>query len=131
MKNSASFANRAIPAVRWTVRILSLLFVAFYLLIFIGEALEGQSRPNSPPLSARAVVELTIISVSLLGLLLAWKWELAGGIVALAAFVLACLINRRILVFYPVAIAAILFLTCRWFSRPHRPSVRSENPKSQ
>ena len=123
MKNSASFAIRAIPVVRWAVRILSLLFVAFYLLIFIGEALEGRSRPQNTPMATRAVVELTIIGVGLLGLLLAWKRELAGGTVALAAFVLACLINRRILVFYPVAIAAILFLTCWWFSRPHRPSV--------
>ena len=123
MEGSSTSANRAVRWIRWTVRILSLLFVAFYLYIFIGEALEGRSRPQNPPMATRAVVELTIIGVSLLGLLLAWRWELAGGIVALAAFVLACLINHKLLVFYPVAIAAILFLTCWWFSRPHRPSL--------
>jgi ribose/xylose/arabinose/galactoside ABC-type transport system permease subunit len=123
MEESLSSPDRTVKWIRWTVQILSLLFVAFYLYIFIGEALEGRSRPNNPPMATRAVVELTIVGVSLLGLLLAWKWELAGGTVALAAFVLACLINHRLLVFYPVAIAAILFLACGWFSRPHRPSV--------
>ena len=119
----ASFADRTVKWSRWIVRILSLLFVAFYLFIFIGESLEGRSRPHNPPMATRAVVELATIGVSLLGLLLAWKWELAGGTVALVAFVLASLINHGLLVFYPVAIAAILFLTCWWFSRPPRPSV--------
>jgi hypothetical protein len=119
MDESASSSVRTVQWIRWIVRILSLLFVAFYLYIGIGESLEGRSRPQNPPMATRAVVELTIIGVSLLGLLLAWKWELAGGIVALAAFVLACLINHGLLAFYPVAIAAFLFLTCWWLNRPH------------
>lgn len=117
MEGSSTSLNRVVKWIRWAVRILSLLFVAFYLYFFIGEALEGWGRPQNPPMATRAVVELTMIGVSLLGLLLVWRWELAGGMVALVAFVLACLINRGLLAFYPIAIAAILFLTCWWLDR--------------
>ena len=108
--------------IRWAVRILSLLFVAGCLYIIIGESLEGRDRPDNPPLTARALVELEIMVVSLLGLLLAWKWELAGGIVALAFYVLGGIINPGLLRLYPVAIAAILFLTCWSLGRLPRPS---------
>ena len=129
MEKSVSSQGRAIRVIRWTARILSVLFVAFCLLMFIGESLESRQRPDSPPLTTDAAVQLAIAGISLLGLLLAWKWELAGGIIALAAYGVDGLINYGAFVMFPVAIVAILFLTCWWMSRPHRPSVRSENPK--
>ncbi len=122
MRRSSSSSGRDVKWLRWIVRILSLAFVAFWLFIFIGESLEGRSRPDSPGLSTRAVVELAIINAGMLGLLLAWRWELVGGAAALAAFVLASLINRRMLLFYPVAIAAILYLVC-WVTDRKRATV--------
>ncbi len=122
-------SRTSVLALRWIVRIVGSLFAAFWFYFLIGEYLEGRTRPQNPPIAIGAVVELTIVSLSLVGLLVAWKWELAGGAVALAAFVLANVINPGFLVLWPVAIAAVLFLTCWWFGRQHTPSVRSENSK--
>jgi len=45
-------------------------------------------------------------------LLLAWKWELIGAIMALAAYVIDGIVNYAALAVFPVALAALLYLTC-------------------
>ena len=117
MNASLSSRGRATRVLRWTARILSVLFVAFCLLMFVGESLESRNRPGSEPLTADAAVQLAMMGVSLLGLLLAWKWELIGGIIALAAYVLVGLINYKAFIVIPIPILALMFLGCWWMDR--------------
>jgi hypothetical protein len=77
MGTSVSSAGRAITIVRWVARILSALFIILCLILFAGEGVFRE--PQSPPLTTSAILQLTIMGISLVGLALAWKWEVIGG----------------------------------------------------
>lgn len=66
---------------RWTGRIIGTLLVLFSLAIAIGEGI-----PN--PLTQPAWAQLIFLALVLimLGVLIGWRWELAGGILSLAGF---------------------------------------------
>ncbi|WP_435891976.1 DUF7670 domain-containing protein, partial [Klebsiella pneumoniae] len=70
--------NRTAHIARWLARILSgliVLFVSFFVIAYFVGGKEHSSRP----LSAADYVALATSAVSLAGLVVAWKWELAGG----------------------------------------------------
>jgi hypothetical protein len=104
--------------VRWGARILSafiLLFWGWFLLAHLfGEA----GRP-SRPLVTNDYVGLTAIVGSLVGVAIAWKWELAGGLLTLAAIFIGAFVNWRVLISPGILIAVdgLLFLLCWWISR--------------
>ena len=68
----------------WTVRILSALIIAFSLYMFLGHI---SNYSSSNPMEVSSIVGLSISGLGLLGLALAWKWELIGGVIALASFI--------------------------------------------
>jgi hypothetical protein len=104
---------------RIIARAMSAIFVVFALVMFIGEAMQSSQRGNPEPMSPSAIIGLAIFGVGLLGLLLAWKWELAGGIISLIAFISLFIFNQDALVWvmliFPVN--AILFLGIGYQSR--------------
>ena len=57
--------------------------------------------------------------VSLLGLLLAWKWGLAGAAIALIAILVCAVVNWRILLFPGalIPINSVLYLLSWWICR--------------
>ena len=96
---------------RWILRVLSGLIIVFFLLMFIGETFFGENPGN--PMTTNAIVQLSVMGIGLIGLGLAWKWDLIGGIIALAAFGLLALINPAVmkpspLLVFPVT--AVLFI---------------------
>ena len=100
----------SIKTFRWTLRVLSGIFILFFLFMFIGESLDSES---SEPMSANSILQLSVMGIGLIGLGLAWKWELTGGIIALAAYVGLAIINPdtlhfSLLLLYPAT--AILFM---------------------
>jgi hypothetical protein len=102
---------------RWILRGLSGLLIVFFLFMFIGESLGSES---SEPMSANSILQLSVMGIGLIGLGLAWKWELTGGIIALAAYVGLAIINPDTLHFpalflYPAT--AILFIVLWAISR--------------
>jgi len=104
-----------IKILRWTLRILSGIFILFFLVMFIGETLDSAN-----PLSANAILQVSLIGLSLIGLGLAWKWELWGGIIALAAYAGLAILNPdtlhfSLLLLYPAT--AILFIVLWAISR--------------
>jgi uncharacterized membrane protein len=117
MAGSGSSAGRAIPIVRWVARILSALFIILCLILFVGEVLFRE--PQSSPLTANAILQLTLMGFWLAGLALAWKWEAIGGSIALAAYVIVGIINPKAFVLLPVPLLALVFLTCWWMDRKH------------
>lgn len=109
--------TKSLKTFRWTLRVLSALFIAFFLFMFIGESLNSES---SEPMTTNSIIQLSVFGISLIGLGLAWKWELTGGIIALAGFVGLAIINpsvllARTLLLYPAT--AILFIVLWAISR--------------
>ena len=104
---------RTIKILRWAVRGLSGLLILFSLFMFIGETFFPPESSNSEPLSANSIVQLALFGIVLLGLGLAWKRELTGGLIALIAFIALVIVNPgalqfSLLLLYPGT--AILFM---------------------
>ena len=90
----------------WISRILSGLLIVFSLSV-IGLQLTRR------PLSTTSIIGLSIIGLYVIGLGLAWKWELIGGIIALAAFIGASISEPSGLTNPPIYLypaTAILFI---------------------
>ena len=103
---------------RWIVRVISGLIIVFFLLMFIGETFFGENPGN--PMTTSAIIQLSLTGVGLIGLGLAWRWELIGGIIALVPFLLVAIINPLILLPSPVYIwpfTAVLFIVLWAISR--------------
>ena len=89
-----------------------------YLLIGLFIAGFVISENSSAPLINNAltnnvILQLSVAGVGMIGLGIAWKWELIGGIVALSGFVIWCIDNPSTLQNYFVfiyPIIAILFI---------------------
>ena len=68
---------------RWIGRVFGLVLIGLTLLIATGE---GMPNPFTQPL----VIQIGFLAMALvlLGILLAWRWELSGAIMSLAGWVL-------------------------------------------
>ncbi|MDX2429672.1 MAG: hypothetical protein QNK35_01990 [Bacteroides sp.] len=109
--------TKSYKELRWILRGFSGLIIVFFLFMFIGETLDSES---GKPLTNNAILQLSVIGIGLIGLGLAWKWELTGGIIALIAFIGLAIINPdtlqpSLLFIYPGT--AILFIMLWAISR--------------
>ena len=109
-----------IKNLRRTIRILSGILILFFLFMFMGETIFPPESLNSNPLSSDATVQLLVFGIVMIGLGIAWKRELTGGLIALSAYVLLIIINTNVLqfplvLFYPVT--ALLFIVLWAVSR--------------
>ncbi len=77
--NPAITVSRSAKTICWIARIWSIVVIFFCLLIFF-EPLSGIFGAIAPV----DVFLLSLIGVTLLGLLIAWRWEQVGGIFTLA-----------------------------------------------
>ena len=109
--------NRTVTILRWIARILGVLYIAFFLLMFIGEELSSNQESN--PIAARELMGLVFDFVYFVGLIVAWKWEGLGGLIAaigLVAFAIT-IPDAAILAYTIMAVPVILFLVCWLLSR--------------
>ena len=74
--------NLSLLIIRWTARIITLFFILTMLLIFFGQIFVG----GGPPVAAWIGILFMPIGV-LVGLILAWKWDGMGGIIALVSLI--------------------------------------------
>lgn len=87
------------------------LIILFFLFMFIGETFFGEI--SEEPMSTNAILQLSVLGVGLIGLGIAWKWELTGGIVSLVAFVVLVIVNPTVLespLMFVWPLTAILFI---------------------
>ena len=76
---NAKTLPRSVKIIRWTARIWSILVTVFLLLIFFAPT------DGSPVLFAPVdIFLLSLTGLALLGLFIAWRWELVGGIFTIA-----------------------------------------------
>ena len=107
---------------RWTARVIGIVMVGLTLIIAIGEGV--------PNLFAQPfVIQLGFLALTLVlfGILLAWRWELPGGIMSLVGWVLFILAERinwqHSLFFILLGIPSLLFLGSsflRWYCEKHK-----------
>jgi hypothetical protein len=113
--------NRTVTTIRWIARILSVLIILFWGIFIVGSLLDSiRGGHPSGPLSMHDRMGLTLMFVWLLGLALAWRWELAGAALTLAAFLIeAFFINWRVVAGFGILppITALLFLIVWWMGR--------------
>lgn len=110
-----------IKLLSWVLRVLSGLIIVFFLFMFIGETFFGENPRK--PLSTNDILQLSAMGLGLIGLGLAWKWELIGGIITLAAFVVLVFINPNVIhpsLLFVVPITAILFIVL-WSIKRNKP----------
>jgi hypothetical protein len=91
------------------------LFYGFFLIAH----LVGDQGRSSRPLNWNDYVILTTLVVSLVGLLLAWKWERPGAGVALIAIGICAALNWKVVVFPGtlIPITALLYSFSSWLRR--------------
>lgn len=110
--------KRSYKELRWVLRGFSAVFIAFALLMFFGETFAGESRED--PMKANEILQLAVAGLGLIGLGLAWKWELTGGILSSLVFIALGIINPVVFTFpllYVWPIVAILFIVLALISK--------------
>jgi hypothetical protein len=92
----------------------------------VGEFLAPQSGTRTNLVECAGIV-LLLISVG--GMILAWKWDMTGALISLAALVLhiSLVRNRTYAVVWLAAIPGALYLT-DWLLRRPRNSARITTP---
>jgi hypothetical protein len=125
MKNQITTANTFNPLAtvsRWIARIIGTLQVISIVIIAVGEGM-----PN--PLSQTLEVQIGFLALALImiGILVAWRWELAGGIISLAGwclFVGSVIGIKRLNVFVSLlALPGILYLISAWLRRHNQRQI--------
>jgi hypothetical protein len=102
---------------RIIARALSAIIVGFALVMFIGESMQSAKRASSAPMTLDTILQLTLFGIGLLGLVLAWKWELVGGILSLLAFIALFIVNPSALMIFIFPANAILFIFVAYRSK--------------
>jgi len=110
---------------RLVARIMSAIIVGFALIMFIGESMESNKRGTSEPMTLYMMRGLILFGIGLLGLVIAWKWEMAGGIISLLAFILIFIVDPDSLL-WPMFIFpanAILFIVAGYGSKDSKANL--------
>ena len=136
MTNISDTGDRATKRIRWIARIWSSPVIVYSLLMLTGYAWNWFTTGTADPYAVEGypLIEALppiLLFISVLGLIIAWRWEKWGGGINLV-FVLATLVVLLIqspitdnfyssaipyLLSIVVAIPGILFLVCWWRSR--------------
>jgi hypothetical protein len=114
-----TISSGTLNAIRITERVLSAILVGFALFMFIGESMESAKKTNQEPISLHTILQLGLFGTGLLGLALALKWELFGGILSLLAFIMIFIVNPNALVWmmFIFPAVAILFIVVGYLNR--------------
>ena len=114
-----SNSTNSMKTPRIVARVMSAIIIAFALIMFIGETMESAKRGTSSPLTSNAILQLSLFGIGLLGLALAWKWELIGGIISLLAFITIFIVNPAALLLpmFIFPVNAILFIAVAYRSK--------------
>jgi hypothetical protein len=104
-------------ACRWTARILGTLLVLGCVFIAIGEGM-----PNPLTVALPMQVMFLAFALILIGILVAWRWEFAGGVASLAgwcAFMIGSAMSPRgwAVMTVVLAVPALFYLASAWLRR--------------
>ena len=113
-----------LPLLRRAARLTGVLIAGAYTLLMIGEIATPHSGGPSTLLEWSGIVLLTVAAFALL---FAWRWELGGGLISLAALALQAALIRGShtyhLVLLIMAIPGVLFCADWLVRRPNHRTV--------
>ena len=113
--DSSKNKNRTVTIIRWIARVCSIVLVLFLLLMVVGSFFDPKSGNPATP---RETLGLIFFPFGLcFGLLLAWKWELMGGIIAIVSMIAFSLTIPGSFGATVIATPGVLFLICWYLSR--------------
>ena len=105
---------RSVSIVRWIARISGGLLLAFLLFMLIGHLFGDANGPNGMTFSSTAdgLVFVLFPICPIIGLTLAYKWELAGGLLSVLAIVALLILRPELLrgPFIGFALPGILYI---------------------
>jgi len=107
--------------IRWIARVLGGLIVLFLVLMVVAEGI-----PSPSSLTPAERLLFVAVIVMLVGLVSAWKWELARGLLTICGYVLFAIVEQEVLlpwVFLLILISGVLFLLSWSLKRRGRPAV--------
>jgi hypothetical protein len=115
--------ERSRAVVRFCARVLGGFIVAVWGYFAIAH-LGGEAGRPSRALMLNVYIGIAAMVVSVTGLALAWKWELAGSIAALVPIAFGAALSPSLLVspFVLIPLDAILFLASWWLHRSQPPT---------
>jgi hypothetical protein len=110
-------------AIRWTARIIGTLFMGVFLALFIPEWVQK----GTFPVASDRIPMTVFFFLAFIGLIIAWKWEGTGGILALGSIILFTILGLQtgdkpggtLTVTVICGIPALLFIFYWWQTR-HR-----------
>jgi hypothetical protein len=113
MNNSESSGAILIRIIRWITRIVTLLVAIMVIVLFLGEEVFSGEKRDGIDISIMAAIS-GIMMIG--GLLVAWKWEIWGGLISLVGFAWIVWFNpdgRSMPVMYLLfGLPALLFVIC-------------------
>lgn len=108
--------NRVLSIIRWVARIGGVAYLAFFLLFFIGETISPSQETN--PMTFSEMVGMAFVFAYFAGLVLAWKWEGPGALIAIGgAIAFSVTIQEYSLLVVIMVAPGLLFLVCWLISR--------------
>lgn len=130
-------SSTTVRLLRWAARLTTILAIA--LIVAMQLVPDPETGGFAAPTIEQAVLALFMPGLTLLGFLLAWRWEALGGAVMVAAFPLFVLavrvLNGRwiqldvaLIMWALLALPGVLFMLCAWLDnrpKPDRPSSDS------
>ena len=102
-----------VNVIRWVARVLSILYVLFHAMSFMGDRFTAA-------LTASDYIKLALWGLVMLGMILAWFRERAGSLIILGVFLIQIALNPMLFLnwaMWPVPITGLMFLFCSMISR--------------
>jgi len=120
MSETFNMPDRSTLIIRRIARIWSSIIMGIGILGFIAELIEAFTTELGPYPFYENLIPLTLVT-GIIGLAVAWRWEVAGSLIAILSVVINLVtylftgreaVGIVILVLMPIFIPAVLFLVC-------------------
>jgi hypothetical protein len=120
MNNTTPKSTRFVTTIRWLARIIGILSAAVFLIFFVADCV----KKGTIAVDSDRIVMTVFLLVTFICLVIAWKWEGIGGIIALLGligFIISApeSLPRPAVIFMAVmyGLPALLFIFCWWQTR--------------
>jgi hypothetical protein len=98
------------------------IYIGFFLFFFIADIIGAWMHQIHTPTATKDIVMLSLIFITLFSYVLAWKKELFGGSIGLAAYLINASFNHQMLhrVFWIAPVIGLLFIVTALLDRQNK-----------
>ena len=109
-----------VTLIRWVAHVLSILILCFFAVMFGGELMQGRT----PDLKPQEILVFVAMAVQLIGLLIAFRKAMLGGLMVLVGFLLQAVVMPGSALnpyFAVLPFIGLLRISCAWLRRHQAP----------